>query len=370
MQPILTDFRMIKPPFEKTQDELNEWLTQCHIRAEQCNSDSTAKLNNFFKRYAVKPSQVAKRSFECPDIEDQDSWEQKLIYRITPETPQGLGILERNNFFSDRALKIMQKIYSAEEYTPEHLIHVTCTGYVSPSAAQMLVAQKKWDAQITHAYHMGCYAALPAVRMAEAFSKTSQEKNRPIDIIHTEMCGLHMNPLSHSPEQIIVQSLFADGHIKYSVAGEISAGKVGLRILSFKEIIIPDSNEDMSWVPSSWGMKMTLSRDVPGKIKTHLREFLLSMCGENTIEILKNAIFAIHPGGPKIIESVQSVLELRDDQCLHSKKILFERGNMSSSTLPHIWNEIIESQPPSGTKVVSLAFGPGLTLFGAVFEVV
>lgn len=81
------------------------------------------------------------------------------------------------------------------------------------------------------------------------------------------------------------------------------------------------------------------------------------------------SIFAIHPGGPKIIDSVQEVLELSNDQVVESKKVLFERGNMSSATLPHVWSEILNNNYPVGTKVISYAFGPGLTLFGSVFEV-
>jgi predicted naringenin-chalcone synthase len=80
-------------------------------------------------------------------------------------------------------------------------------------------------------------------------------------------------------------------------------------------------------------------------------------------------MFAIHPGGPKIIETVKEALELAENQITESQKILFERGNMSSATLPHIWQLILEKEYPPGTKVVSFAFGPGLTVFGAVFEV-
>lgn len=86
-------------------------------------------------------------------------------------------------------------------------------------------------------------------------------------------------------------------------------------------------------------------------------------------ELLKNAIFAIHPGGPKIIASLQEYLELTDEQTLFSKKILFERGNMSSATLPHVWQEILKSNPKEKTKIVSFAFGPGLTIFGSIFEI-
>jgi predicted naringenin-chalcone synthase len=127
----------------------------------------------------------------------------------------------------------------------------------------------------------------------------------------------------------------------------------------------------MSWIPAPWGMQMNLSREVPEKIKTVLKEFseeLFSKSGLTTTEALKS-IFAIHPGGPKIIDAVQQTLELSDNQVSESKKILFTRGNMSSATLPHVWNEILENNYPVGTNIVSYAFGPGLTMFGSVFEV-
>jgi predicted naringenin-chalcone synthase len=120
-------------------------------------------------------------------------------------------------------------------------------------------------------------------------------------------------------------------------------------------------------------MQMTLSREVPTKIAAHLRNFVAKLAEESGLDLpglLKDSIFAVHPGGPKIIESVRATLELTKEQISTSEKILLERGNMSSATLPHIWKELLEQNVKSGTKVVSLAFGPGLTMFGAVFEIV
>ncbi len=370
MHTILTNFQMIKPPHEKKQAVLNKWLTDCHLRAEQARTGSAERISSLFSRYTVKESQISKRSFECADILEDEVWQTNKIYRVTSDTPSGVSISERNQFFAERALSVMHDFYSFDSKIPDHLIHVTCTGYVAPNAAQLVVAEKKWSTQITNAYHMGCYAALPAIRIANALVKSSEAENYKVDVIHNEMCGLHLNPPDHSPEQIVVQSLFADGHIKYSILSENQKPACGLRLLAIREMLIPESANDMSWQPNAWGMKMTLSREVPSKIQRCLLPFLQTLWPERTADLLKSARFAIHPGGPKIIESVQTTLEIRDDQCAESKKILFERGNMSSATLPHIWQEILAGSQPSGQKVVSLAFGPGLTLFGAVFEVV
>ena len=129
----------------------------------------------------------------------------------------------------------------------------------------------------------------------------------------------------------------------------------------------------MTWVPSSFGMKMTLSREVPAKIGEELLTFLEEMClesGYDFSQLKEKAIFAVHPGGPKIISAVAAKLGLSAEQVAASVKVLKERGNMSSATLPHVWHEILLNRPQAGRMVISLAFGPGLTIFGSIFEVV
>jgi len=170
---------------------------------------------------------------------------------------------------------------------------------------------------------------------------------------------------------MVVQTLFADGHIKYTATTVLDEREMNLKVLAILEKVIPNTQEDMSWLPASWGMQMNLSRDVPMKIKPELKLFteeLFKKAGL-TIEVGLKSIFAIHPGGPKIIDSVAEVLELKEDQISESRKVLFERGNMSSATLPHVWKEILLNQYPLGTKIISYAFGPGLTIFGSIFEV-
>jgi prepilin-type processing-associated H-X9-DG protein len=237
------------------------------------------------------------------------------------------------------------------------------------------VAEEKWNkfTDITHAYHMGCYASMPAVRLAKSIVQAESLENDffQVDIVHNEMCGLHMNAQAQTPEQMVVQTLFADGHVKYSASGKRSEHSLNLKVISVLEKIVTASVGDMSWIPAPWGMQMNLSREVPAKIKPELKNFLNELCqkAKLTPEEIKSAQFAVHPGGPKIIDTVKEVLELSEDQIRESRKILYERGNMSSATLPHIWNEILENQPPLGTQVVSFAFGPGLTIFGSIFEV-
>src|SRR5262249_17999521 len=159
------------------------------------------------------------------------------------------------------------------------------------------------------------------------------------------------------------QTLFADGLIRYSVVDDDGPGLVPLAL---HERVLADSAASMGWVVSDWGMRMTLARDVPERIAASLRGFVLELyrrAGRHPH--LGNAVFAVHPGGPKVLDSVREVLELDDAQLSASRGVLRDHGNMSSATLPHIWARVLaDHKIAPGTLIPSLAFGPGLTITG------
>ena len=386
-------FHMVPPLLMAPQEDTLEWLATAHATAAGLQGEAAdfaavkASVGLRLRRFGCKPRQIATRGYDTFDVRSHDFASTGLYaLGINRDTgvyvgPHSTSLGDRSAFYSQRVRQVFEDFYPADQtgrlptVAPDHLIHVTCTGYVSPSAPQVLINDRGWHQQtgVTHAYHMGCYAAFPAIRIAEGLARSGGAKGHErfrADIVHTELCTLHLNPADSSPEQLVVHSLFADGHVKYSLAPAGSL-KRGFRLLDVCEQIIPDSASDMTWDLDHWGFRMGLSREVPQKIGAEIRSFvqrLAAQCGCELGNLLREAQFAIHPGGPKIIDSVQELLELRDAQTAQAKKVLLTRGNMSSATLPHVWMAMEADGLEPGTKVVSLAFGPGLTIFGAIFE--
>jgi predicted naringenin-chalcone synthase len=360
----LSEFVGQPPRYSAAQDDMLAFLSSAHSEAAKLQAEDLP-AGRLMAAYGVKSGQISRRSFECEDVFLAPP--ARSLYRVREGAESGADIAKRAAYFSTRAREVFEALY-ADRPEPSHIVHVTCTGYVSPSAAQRMVADRTWSTGITHAYHMGCYASLPAVRLAAGLLAS---EGKPVDVVHTEMCSLHMNPAVHTPEQLVVQSLFADGHIRYTLSAEKRCG--GFRVLKVKEKILPQTQHLMGWAPAPWGMQMNLAREVPDKIRESIRPFVTELLQEAEIPLehaLRQGIFAVHPGGPRIIESVRSSLELKEEQIAQSRKVLLERGNMSSATIPHVWQEILREQHPAGTPVVSLAFGPGLTVFGSVMEIV
>ena len=380
---VLQGFRWVRPRFEIDQSASLAWLGRAHAQVEWLKNQESPmdsdRLLRLFGRYGCSPVHIGTRGVELPDLLQCDLTQMEILSpRPTRNDgaemtrgPTGLGISARAKFFEKIAIERVRELFKDEGTAPQHLIHVTCTGYVSPSPIQFFVNERRWnqESRVTHAYHMGCYASHPAVRIADGFCAAGL---RSVEIVHTEICSLHVDLADHSPEQMVVQSLFADGHIRYSVSGREFAQPGGLDLIAIREEIIPDSSDSMTWRTSEWGMKMTLSRSVPRQIAESIGGFvhrLIDSVPGGVTSSLDEVIFAIHPGGPRIIEQLQEELNLREDQVAHSKSVLYQFGNMSSATLPHVWAAIsADRQIPAGRWVISLAFGPGLTAFGSVLR--
>ncbi len=334
----ISAFHPIRPQFETSQENILEWLITAHGE----------KIKERILHVGCKPEHIAKRGHVLRDFLHRE-W----------------GLSDRIKHFEKEVSVIFEKYYLSEKNGPDDLIHVSCTGYVSPSGAQKVVSSRGWETRVTHAYHMGCYASFPAIRMGTGFLNSGRKQ---VDIVHTEICSLHLNLKEHGNAQLVTQTLFADGFIKYSMTNGLK--EPHFKILGMHEEIIPDSEDEMTWSISNDSFHMTLSKKVPLLIAQSLESYLKKLCIAAKVDkaILKNAHFAIHPGGPKILHYIQEWLKLRDSQMTQSFAILKKYGNMSSATLPHIWDAVLK-EGKTGDLVVSLAFGPGLTITGSIMEI-
>ncbi len=345
---VLARFTITRPRHEIDQERALAWIAAAHADAEAARAGLDrgdrdafeARLVRVIRRVACGPDRIARRGHAHP-----------------------LGTAGDRVALYDAALTdMLARSYADGSEAPDDLIHVTCTGYSSPSVAQVLVADRGWRTRVTHAYQMGCYAAVPALRIAAGFAGIGA---RRVDVVHGELCSLHFDPSNHALDQLVVQSLFGDGCVRYELhADDVSPG---LRLHALHELLVPGTAGAMSWRE----MKMTLARDVPERIAGVVRGFvqeLYARAGMGLAE-LPASVFAIHPGGPKIIDRVRATLELSDAQVAASRAVLRDHGNMSSATLPHIWQRVLDDpRVLPGTLVASLAFGPGLTMCGALLE--
>jgi alkylresorcinol/alkylpyrone synthase len=397
---VLTEFqpvRLANPIPQAVTLEVSAWgFAKAYCRNHGINDNEGFRkvhqeVREKFDNYGLSAAVIKQRQLVFfPRM--QDIYFDNGEFKITEPEQEYLQVFDNYDSLRAKDIKVrhwsyarvvdncLTKMYAGVPDAPDDLIHVTCSGYLAPSPVERMVASKNWsNTTVTHSYHMGCYGAFPAIKMAHGFLASSRFGVTPpkerVDIVHTEVLSVHTDVDVLKAENIITMTLFSDGFIKYSLVPEEQArerAQRGLKILGFNEHLLPDSADDMTWVPGSTRFHMTLSVMVPVVIKQSVRPFvtdLLRRVGIDFERERQRLAFAIHPGGPKIVEHIQEALELDDHQVAISKSVLAENGNMSSATVPHIFKAIVEEAGIAvGTRIVCLGFGPGLTVTGLVLE--
>ena len=244
------------------------------------------------------------------------------------------------------------------------LASVSCTGYATPGLDVLVAKDLLMNPQVqrVNVGHMGCHAALPALA---AVADAAVARQRKGVLVSVELGSLHIQPPDREVDQVVSHALFSDAAAALTV---LPYGP-GLEVLDFRAQTAPDTEGLMRWEITDHGFRMTLSPAVPRVLRQHLSSLVLGLLETHGLAMTDVAGWALHPGGPRILEVAGQELGLGEDQVEDSRKVLRDHGNCSSATVLLILQQLLAGGAiNNGDYVVALAFGPGLTLYSALFR--
>jgi predicted naringenin-chalcone synthase len=252
-----------------------------------------------------------------------------------------------------------------------HLITVSCTGMYAPGLDIELVQALGLRTSIrrTCVNFMGCYAAVNALRLADSIVRA--EPTARVLVVSVELCTLHFQK-SHDADHLVSNALFSDGAAAALVLGQPLPGPAPcLALQAFHCGLAPEGTRDMAWHIGDTGFEMTLSGYVPALIERGIGPLIAELLHELPVELADIRHFALHPGGRKILEAIEKALGLSKHDNRLAYQVLRDYGNMSSATVLFVLRELLAAATPAdaGAKVLSCAFGPGLTLEAMLLEV-
>jgi predicted naringenin-chalcone synthase len=264
------------------------------------------------------------------------------------------------------ARRAVQALNLAHAPSVTHLVLASCTGFTAPGIDQHLVETLGLDTSIerTALGFMGCAAAVNALKVAHHIVRSTPDAQ--VLVVNLELCTLHMQETSDL-EQILSALLFGDG----CSAALVSADPVGLALIDFKAVTIPDTQDLITWGVGDQGFDMTLSGEVP----TQITRALEHEATRNDGGIFRGTrpeeveLWAVHAGGRTILDAVEQGLNL-DGEALHwSRGVLREFGNMSSATLMFVLDRMMRAIHERA-QGFGMAFGPGLVAETFRFRIV
>jgi len=250
-----------------------------------------------------------------------------------------------------------------------HLVTVCCTGFQAPGFDLDLIQGLPLAADVarTQVGFMGCHGALNGLRVAHAFVEA--DAGARVLLCALELCSLHQQ-LGWHPERVVANALFADGAAAtvLAAADPSAVGAVQVsapwRLLASGSTVLPDSADAMAWTIGDHGFEMGLSPRVPALIAARLAPWLDGWLAARGLDRAAIGSWALHPGGPRLLESVRDCLGLPASAIEPSTAVLRECGNMSSATILFILNRLQRAGAP--LPCVALAFGPGLCVEAAL----
>lgn len=247
----------------------------------------------------------------------------------------------------------------------DQLTVVSCTGYATPGLDILLARDLGLpvDVQRLHIGHMGCYAAIPGLAtVCDAVTA----RGKTALLLCLELTSLHIQPASTDREQMVAHALFSDA----AAAVAVAPSRPGLEVLDVVARTDAEQAGLMTWEVTDLGFRMALSSRVPKVLREHVLGVMDELLGVHGLRLDDVAGWAIHPGGPQIVDVVAERLGLDDEHVEASRAVLREHGNCSSATTLLILERLLTAgRLQAGDYVVAMAFGPGLTLYATLLRV-
>jgi alkylresorcinol/alkylpyrone synthase len=122
----------------------------------------------------------------------------------------------------------------------------------------------------------------------------------------------------------------------------------------------------MGWRVEDPGLGVIFDRAIPPFIEAELGQTAADMCTQLKLAREDIARFCCHPGGAKVIDAIETALELPQGELNLEREVLRDFGNMSAPTVLFVLERLLERGLPE--KVLMTAFGPGFTCSGLLIE--
>lgn len=350
---------------------MQEYLVDGYFRNTNCDDpDLKQKLTRLCKsttvktRYVVMSEEILKKYPE-------------LTVEGLPTVKQRLDIC--NKAVTQMAIEASRACIDKWGRPIEDITHVV---YVSSSEARLpggdlYLASGLGLNPETHRvmlYFVGCSGGVAGLRVAKDIAENNPGSRVLLATSETTIIGFKP-PSVDRPYDLVGVALFGDG------AGAMIIGsgpfldheRPLFELHTAIQNFLPGTEKTIDGRLTEEGISFKLGRELPQVIEDHIEEFcnkLIGIIGFSDKEYNK-LFWAVHPGGPAILNRLEKRLDLTPDKLNASRRALMDYGNASSNTIVYVLEYMLEESlkmKKEGQQETEwgliLAFGPGVTFEG------
>lgn len=239
------------------------------------------------------------------------------------------------------------------------VISTTVTGLAVPSLEARIagVVGLRPDVKRVPLFGLGCLAGAAGLARLHDFLL-----GRPDSVgvlLSVELCSLTLQRDDPSMANLVASGLFGDGAAAAVVVGA-NRSAAGPRIVDSRAHLYPNTERAMGWDVGATGLKVVLGAEVPDLVTMYLADDVKGFLAEHDLEVSDIDAWVAHPGGPKVLYAIQSVLGVDADALSLTWRSLDRIGNLSSASVLHVLRDTLDGRDlPPGSHGLLFAMGPG-----------
>jgi len=273
---------------------------------------------------------------------------------------------DKNDIYTREVISLGEKVlqkallksgWSAQSL--DYIITVSCTGIMIPSLDAYLInrLQLRQDIIRLPVTEMGCAAGVSGIIYASNFLKANPGKRAAVIAVETPTTTFQLD--DYSMANIVSAAIFGDGAACCLLSSYEEDN--GPEVVDSRMYHFYDAEHMMGFKLTNGGLKMVLDIDVPDTIAAHFENIITPFLESNKLRIEDVHHLIFHPGGKKIINTVEGLFSALGKNIDETKEVLRQYGNMSSATVLYVLEGIMDSNPQPGEMGLMLSFGPGFS---------
>ncbi len=329
------------------------------IAAIACShSETVYSQEQVLDRLGLSDSEFAKGIFERSGVQRRhlDLSEDFLAGTLQARAPQIERDLLRHSITAVDALELdpmeVGTVISASLYS------LGC-----PSLAHRLVDHFAMG-PATDKYHLtgvGCASGVPLMRLAAQALRENPE-GQALIVAAESMSGIMSKAGPDDPKaKTVGAAIFGDGCAAVLLSGDPHCE--GPAILASQVHQIEGTLDAVKMDLAGEDTYLHLARELPDLAGAGLPSVVASFLRQHHVERSEINHWIVHPGGRRIIENVQTALELSDEDVATSWGALADHGNVGTPSILYVLKDAIERhEPKPGERGLMVTIGPGVTV--------
>jgi alkylresorcinol/alkylpyrone synthase len=273
---------------------------------------------------------------------------------------------EKNDIYIREVIKLGEQVLDNalnkagwEAQSIDYIITVSCTGIMIPSLDAYLINKMKLRQDIVRlpVTEMGCAAGISGIIYAKNFLKANPGKRAAVIAVESPTATFQLDDFSMP--NIVSAAIFGDGAACCLLSSHDD--DEGPEIIDEQMYHFFDAEHMMGFKLTNNGLQMVLDIEVPDTIASHFGDIIHPFLQRNNLSIGDVDHLIFHPGGKKIVQTVEELFSGLGKNIDDTKQVLKQYGNMSSATVLYVLERIMDSNPKKGERGVMLSFGPGFS---------